>query len=29
MIEVANVPINDKVGMEGLGALVNPIAGEV
>jgi hypothetical protein len=29
MIEVANVPINDKVGIEGPGVLVNPIAGEV
>ena len=29
MIEVANLPINDKVGIEGLGTLVNPIAGVV
>jgi hypothetical protein len=28
-IEVANVPINDKAGIEGLGMLVNPITGEV
>jgi hypothetical protein len=29
MIEIANVPINDKVEIEGLGTLVNPIADEV
>ena len=29
MIEVANLPIDDKVGIEGLGTLVNPIVGEV
>ncbi len=29
MIEIANVPINDKAGIEGLGTLVNPIADEV
>ena len=28
-IETANVPINDKVQIEDLGTLVNPIAGEV
>lgn len=29
MTEIANVPINDKFQVEGLGTLVNPIAGEV
>ena len=29
MIEVANVPIKDKVGIEGLGTFVTPIVGEV
>jgi hypothetical protein len=29
MIQIANVPINDKIEIEGLGTLVNPIADEV
>ncbi|HEY6313726.1 MAG TPA: hypothetical protein VIY52_23385 [Streptosporangiaceae bacterium] len=29
MIEIANVPINDKAGIEGLGPLANPVADEV
>jgi 4-oxalocrotonate tautomerase len=29
MIEIANAPISDKVEIEGLGVLVNPIAEEV
>jgi hypothetical protein len=29
MIEIANVPVNDKVEIEGLGKLANPVADEV
>ena len=29
MIETANVPVSDKVEIDGLGAFVNPIAGQV
>jgi 4-oxalocrotonate tautomerase len=29
MIEIANIPINDKFQIEGLGTLANPIVGEV
>jgi hypothetical protein len=29
MIEIANVPVNHKVEIEGLGSPVNPVAGEV
>jgi hypothetical protein len=29
MIETANVPVNDKVGIEGPGTLLDPVAGDL